>query len=420
MKVGHPCIKSFVMQSGERYCLLVDGTSKLPLYYPNLFVTTQIRNNSLSVAAMETTLSAVNLLLAFCDEHEIDLETRFLQRKFLTIREIDGIRDHCQKRLAEARLTLQSGRVLRFPRKNHNRKQSVALSTEYVRLTYIAKYSKWLAETLLSDSADRDAARNIEAMQKQLISRRPKRKGRNQLNNVKGPDDQQLKTLFEVIRPGSEVNPFVGVDIQIRNRLVILILLYLGIRAGELLNIRISDIDWDNNRLVIARRHDEKDDPRVDQPLVKTLDHLSPMKDTLVAEMFRYVKKIRRNVPNARRNDYLLVTHKSGPTQGQPMSISAYQEVIRSIAGACSDFHELHGHGLRHAWNRLFSELMDSMDDPPTPEEQEKVRSYLQGWKPNSGTGAIYNRRFIERKAMEASLKLQQGSTRIPENLKNE
>jgi integrase len=102
------------------------------------------------------------------------------------------------------------------------------------------------------------------------------------------------------------------------------------------------------------------------------------------------------------------------------MSITAYQKMIRSIAEACSDFPELHGHGLRHAWNRRFSELMDSMDDPPTPEEQEKVRSYLQGWKPSSGTGGTYNRRFVERKAMEASLKLQQGTTRIPENLKND
>jgi hypothetical protein len=52
--------KSFVMQSGERYCLLFDKTAGMPLFYPNLFVTTQVRNQSNSVAAMESALSGNN------------------------------------------------------------------------------------------------------------------------------------------------------------------------------------------------------------------------------------------------------------------------------------------------------------------------------------------------------------------------
>ena len=49
-------IKSFVMNSGERYCLLVDHDTGLPLYNPNLYVTTQVRNRSLSYSAMESAL----------------------------------------------------------------------------------------------------------------------------------------------------------------------------------------------------------------------------------------------------------------------------------------------------------------------------------------------------------------------------
>ena len=44
------------MNSGERYCLLIDSDSDLPLFYPNLYVTTQIRNKSLSYSAMEATI----------------------------------------------------------------------------------------------------------------------------------------------------------------------------------------------------------------------------------------------------------------------------------------------------------------------------------------------------------------------------
>jgi hypothetical protein len=63
---------------------------------------------------------------------------------------------------------------------------------------------------------------------------------------------------------------------------------------------------------------------------------------------------------------------------------------------------------------------MDTSNDPPEPKEQERARSYLQGWKPDSGTAATYTRRFTREKAMEAGLKLQEGITRIPEGLKND
>ncbi len=41
-------VRSFVMQSGERHCLVIDRKSGVPLYAPNLFLTTQVRNASLS------------------------------------------------------------------------------------------------------------------------------------------------------------------------------------------------------------------------------------------------------------------------------------------------------------------------------------------------------------------------------------
>jgi hypothetical protein len=75
---------------------------------------------------------------------------------------------------------------------------------------------------------------------------------------------------------------------------------------------------------------------------------------------------------------------------------------------------------MRHRWNEEFSRYMDSLENPPTLAEQEQMRNYLQGWKPGSGTAAAYNERNIQRKAMEAGQKLQEGMMRIPERLKDE
>ncbi|MDA4230638.1 tyrosine-type recombinase/integrase, partial [Escherichia coli] len=64
---------------------------------------------------------------------------------------------------------------------------------------------------------------------------------------------------------------------QRRNRLMILLLFYLGIRGGELLNIRIQDIDFSANRIRIVRRADEQADSRTNEPNAKTRERLLPL-----------------------------------------------------------------------------------------------------------------------------------------------
>jgi integrase len=420
MKFRNYRIKGFVMQSGERYSLLLDKATGMPLYYPNLYVTTQVRNNSNSVAAMESALSGINVLLSFCDEREINLSERFLKREFFTFGEMDAIRDYCQQSFAKE-CAGSSAEIISITQNIKRRPaRKTGLASEYMRLTHIAKYTEWLATILLTGESERKTSLDIAKMKKGFDSRRPSGKGRNQVGREKGLSREQEAVLVEVVQPGSERNPFVDPPTQIRNQLMILLLLHLGIRSGELLNIRVSDIDWAKNQIVIARRADEKKDPRRRQPLVKTLDRRLPIKDTLVQAIHRYVVQFRSKVPGARKHDYLLVTHKSGPTQGQPMSRSAFIKVINILADAAPELAGLHGHELRHTWNNRFSEFMDASDDPPKPEEQERERSYLQGWKPDSGTAATYTRRFTREKAIEASLKLQEGITRVPENLKND
>ena len=53
-------VTTFVMDSGERYCMVVDRASGLPMYYPTLFLTTQIRNRE---DAFSTMLAAANNLV---------------------------------------------------------------------------------------------------------------------------------------------------------------------------------------------------------------------------------------------------------------------------------------------------------------------------------------------------------------------
>ncbi len=293
----------------------------------------------------------------------------------------------------------------------------VSNNTFYARLTYIASYLNWFAIYVNEKSLTKDKRMSIDAMTDMVRSRRPQKKGRNISLIEKGLTDREVEVLFEIFRPESDLNPFTGEATKIRNRLVFLLLYHLGIRSGELLNIKVRDIDFANNQMVIARRADEKDDPRIDQPLVKTQDRRIPMKDTLSQELHNYIVNFRRKVPNSRKNEYLFVVHKSGPTCGMPISKSTYNKIMTVVGEVSPLLQNFTGHALRHKWNERFSELMDSMDVEKDQAEQEQIRSWLMGWKQGSGTAMTYNKRFIQRKANEVAIKLQKDQFRVPNSI---
>ena len=101
-------------QTGERYCLLVDAETGLPPWWPTLFITTQLRTASKSVATMETALRSIQILLAYADEHGISLEDRVLAREHLALHEVHGLADWAQQsfdpsRPRNGRVSLVSG-----------------------------------------------------------------------------------------------------------------------------------------------------------------------------------------------------------------------------------------------------------------------------------------------------------------------
>jgi len=391
-------IYRYVRPDGERDVDLLDDRG-VPLFHPTLYVTTRIRNASKSVAAMEAALFAIQLLLRWMDGRDEDIEARFVRRQWLTPYELDALRDYVQRR--------QQG-------PGH-----VANSTLYVLLTNIADYLSWLPHNVLSlvDTATRG---DIDAMAAQLRERRPIGRGRSGHTTKKGLDRHQLTRLFAVVQPGAECNPFEDAGTQYRNFLLLWMLYQLGIRRGESLTIRVRDIDADQGTVVIARRQDDPADPRVNQPRTKTSDRVLPLSDDMLACIHEYIVEHRRRVPGARRHDYMFITHKSGPTQGQPLSLDGFDRVFKVLRGADPLLAKIRGHGLRHSFNEDLSDHWDQIDNPPSHAEQDQIRSYWCGWKEGSGTAAIYTKRHIRQKAHKIALELTENIIRLPRRLTNE
>ncbi|EAQ6102745.1 hypothetical protein [Salmonella enterica] len=84
-------INSFLLDSGERYCLIVNKENGQPLYYSNLYLTTQIRNRGYSISTIESIAVNIALFYRFLNERNISIEDDFLEHKYLSNEDIDRL-----------------------------------------------------------------------------------------------------------------------------------------------------------------------------------------------------------------------------------------------------------------------------------------------------------------------------------------
>ena len=163
------------MNSGERYCLLIDSDSDLPLFYPNLYVTTQIRNKSLSYSAMEATLSSISVLISFLDAQNEDIEKRIREGLFFQESELDALKDFCQ---INFRTSAYTNNLLPFSKKKEHHKK-VSSTTEYSRITVIAHYLTWLSAQILGMNQSNLAITQINKLEKTTQTNKNDQKNKN-------------------------------------------------------------------------------------------------------------------------------------------------------------------------------------------------------------------------------------------------
>lgn len=407
--------KHIIMGDGERYKLLVNANTGTPLYYPTLYITSQIRGGGQSVSTIQSFITSLKVLLKWSNHYSVNMEKRFSRKEFLTLQEVESLRDFCKKPLKEKEpersnvivlKRTKEGARMAMPRKTHG----VYSHTQYNRMTFIADYLKWLAEILTKGQHDQADKNHITAMHKRIKAHRPKKRRRtNRDKDEKGLDLKIVDQVMEVLKPGHDKNPFHDPGVQVRNALIIALLRFLGLRRGELLNLRVEDINFVSNEVAVFRRPDSLLDPRTYQPLAKTLERTLIINDKLAEKLSKYVTTVRSKFPQARHHPYMFITHKAGPYQGAPLSNSGFGKLMKEVQGISKDFSGVHAHSFRHTWNYSFSVLLDTSKEEVSSEREEQMRSYLMGWADGSGTAAIYNRRHIKEKAKKAILEYQNG-----------
>jgi integrase len=125
--------------------------------------------------------------------------------------------------------------------------REIAPTFAATRLRCIRDYLKWL----VWDRSSRVGAGSA------IDARLPAGDSRGRFGEREGLAPDSVKELLRVIDPGSPDNPWQDEHSRFRNELIILWLYYLGMRRGELLGVRVSDIDFRKGSVIVARRADD-------------------------------------------------------------------------------------------------------------------------------------------------------------------
>jgi integrase len=411
-------VRLVVLESGERLPMLCRRSTGLPLFEVTLYTLTQLRARNRASATIQQALRAVMVLFLVLDRLGVNLDQRLGEGRLLELGDVDELVRWCRLPLEafsddEAKTTSSPAKVvsletirMRTPAATGS---EVDPTTAAIRIHYIRDYLQWRADAQLLKWRGKRAADSFSALKinsdivcRALNERIPSSQGRNQLDQRQGMSESELATLVEVVQPTSPENPWKGDHAKERNALIVRWLLTLGIRRGELLGVRVTDVNFQTNEVLIARRADDLADPRVREPNTKTRDRLLALNDDLSTLTRRYVTGARRRLEGARRHEYLFVANGTGA----PLSLGGLNKIFVVLRSKCPNLpDDLSAHIFRHTWNDKFSEVMDKQQ--VSEETEKKMRARLMGWSETSGTAAGYTRRHTARKARDASLALQ-------------
>ena len=412
-------IKTVRFSTGERFPMLVESQTGNPDYWITVYSMTQLRAKGLAVNTISQVLRHLILFMFFSKNHyseEIDLDKRLAEGKLLELHEIESLCDICKLPYKDYTLettsnisnrTIKLNSLEQFRRASTPKRiASVDTQTVAHRIRAIRDFLTWRSKTFLSKHPNfglKTLSLNdtIKLTISAFDSRIPKHRTSSPIHSRKGLSKDELGLLLSIINRTSVLNPWKGDFARIRNELMILWLCEFGLRRGELLSLKISDIDFRSETFLVLRRPDDPDDPRLNQPLVKTRERKLLMSKEILNLTSEYIFKYRSTLPNAKYHEFLFVADKSG----KPMSAIAINKIFSKLKEINPSLpKDLSPHVLRHSWNDWFS---TKMDEQKVPEESEKkMRSYLMGWSDTSNSASTYTKRFVQEKANQVILEM--------------
>jgi len=412
--------KTIITPSGESFPLLINSDTGIPDINSTLFVLTQLRSRGKAAATIKYTLRNISffkLLLEKYNMSEDFLIKRFKEGRILKSYELEGIIEDCKFKIDDIINDISNAKDNELPwmknfsltslekfRSNNSVEQRkfVDRSTAGNRLRTIRDYILWFVDMYLSRtkvgsltfSSLKD---NVKEFKERINARIPSKSYSSLIDGKEGLSEEELFHLLDLINRKSKNNPFRGDFLKSRNEVIFVLLIQFGLRKGELLNIKISDIDFRKKQLKIIRRADDVADPRQNKPNVKTRSRILPIPNNIMGIIEHYILDIRSKIRSAKNHEFLIIASPSG----KPLGLEAVAVMMRRLRKKFPKLPvDFSAHILRHTWNDNFSSLMDKKDI--SEEREQQIRNYQMGWRDGSTMSENYSKRHIRTKANEA------------------
>lgn len=412
-------IKRVLFSDGERLPMLIESETGIPDYWSTLFSITQYRAKGQAANSIEQILRQLMLLNIFLKHYSIEginLEERIVQGKILHLYEIESLCDLCKLFLEDINSDINNkpspqaittSSLEKF-RTNNSKKQirTVSSDTTGNRIRVIRDFLVWRANLHMTKLQEevltfKMLKESRDLLKSSMTSRIPNSSGDSPINAPMGLSEEETSLLFEAVNRHSPANPWKNEFTKVRNELMILWLYSFGPRKGELLSLKISDIDFRSETFDFIRRADDPDDPRLRQPVLKTRERRIAIPKKILRLTHDYIINHRVHLPQAKKHEFLFVASKTGA----PMSLDTVNKIFSKLKKTYPDaFEKLSPHILRHSWNDNFSAQMEGKNI--SEEKEKKLRSYLMGWEETSNSATTYTKRYTQKEANDVLLNM--------------
>lgn len=392
---------------------MVDRESGIPDFDATLWVVSSLRNRNAASETIAQALRSLVLLYTVLRKCKVNLSERLGTGNLLTLAEIQEISIACrrpQSATVESLVHLAgpevavAGRILsleklRMSQSANHAEAQVRPQTASIRLKYIRDFLTWRVNQAAC-KVDGDAKKNLlsirDLVDAELESATPTHYRRAVISQRFGISLESQKMLIQAVDPSSAPALWTGHHVRLRNQLIVHALLSLGIRRGELLGLRTSDFNPRAQEVLVLRRPDDANDPRLYEPNAKTRDRVLPVSYGLHCLVKRYSAVRHQRVMG--RHNFLLVSN-----DGNPMSLSAVNRIFMPLRSVVPE--NLSPHVLRHTF---FENLARDLHDAGQTDTQvHGILTRLGGWSDVSQSPQRYTSRFAQERANEAGIALQ-------------
>lgn len=373
-------------KSGEQIPIILDRDG-LPIPTPNEFIFGRL---SLSTNTLVRNLRELAIFYDWLESKTIDLWERIQTGVAFTEAEVkSGIVDSLRREQLSRRAV---------------KKIAVAPNTFNQRLTTVRQFLSWCFDVHLSSLPLNDnryerirdqQIRIMKWLDTSFINAPPSNKDLR-----KGLNDQEVAFLIETLNPNFSDTKTHNKAVRYRNYIAVMIMLNYGLRAGELLCLRVEDVQIGAISSVrVIRRPPDINDKRKPRPKIKRNGRVLPIDNAkFVSELDDYIMYWREILlQNAKEDSEYLILSDDGRPLSQS-SLTQFFQILRAKHNEQLPEH-LSAKALRHTFSSKIERTLRSagMDE----ERRKQALAYLRG-DSSLNSQSVYIAQEIEEQAHAA------------------